>query len=301
VENVVGTRHVALAANGAALATQEGAFGTTDAAATRAHRRAFVRVGTRDLTEQYDVAGHDAETYLDAVLGSHPGGTFGNAPGSARGSAPEVPGDAIGPSSTLELSVDATADDAFSDFLAGRDGAALEDVLVDAYTADVRTVVSVRHRDRPGDPGVRPPGPDWVRVDRSVTRSVRVTNASVAPWGSPGDGSVLASATRDVRIQRTHRVTWRRTTETGTSGDNETRTTTATTTERARVAVHVVGRTTLPAAIDRAVTSAFDDRTALVQLNDRPPQHLYPKLDDRGYDYETLERDGATVTVIWEP
>lgn len=42
------------------------------------------------------------------------------------------------------------------------------------------------------------------------------------------------------------------------------------------------------------------EETVLVQLNDRAPQHLYPKLDDRGYEYETVETDDATVTVIWE-
>jgi hypothetical protein len=41
------------------------------------------------------------------------------------------------------------------------------------------------------------------------------------------------------------------------------------------------------------------DDVVLVQYNDRAPQHLYPKLDDRGYAYETVERSGATVTVIW--
>ncbi|MFB6141544.1 MAG: DUF2249 domain-containing protein [Halosimplex sp.] len=43
----------------------------------------------------------------------------------------------------------------------------------------------------------------------------------------------------------------------------------------------------------------LDDGTVLVQLNDRAPQHLYPKLDDRGYEYATVERDGVTVTVVW--
>ena len=42
-----------------------------------------------------------------------------------------------------------------------------------------------------------------------------------------------------------------------------------------------------------------DDRTVLVQLNDRAPQHLYPKLTDRGYEYETIESAEAVVTVIW--
>ena len=41
------------------------------------------------------------------------------------------------------------------------------------------------------------------------------------------------------------------------------------------------------------------DDTALVQVNDRAPQHLYPKLDDRGYAYDTVEFESAVVTVIW--
>lgn len=43
----------------------------------------------------------------------------------------------------------------------------------------------------------------------------------------------------------------------------------------------------------------LDRETILVQLNDRAPQHLYPKLDDRGYDYETIDTDDCVVTVIW--
>lgn len=48
-------------------------------------------------------------------------------------------------------------------------------------------------------------------------------------------------------------------------------------------------------------TLADLDDAVLVQVNDRAPQHLYPKLSDRGYEYETLERADATVTVIWSP
>lgn len=43
----------------------------------------------------------------------------------------------------------------------------------------------------------------------------------------------------------------------------------------------------------------LSEDTILVQLNDRAPQHLYPKLDDRGYEYETIETDDGIVTVIW--
>jgi uncharacterized protein (DUF2249 family) len=42
----------------------------------------------------------------------------------------------------------------------------------------------------------------------------------------------------------------------------------------------------------------LDDDTSLVQLNDRAPQHLYPKLEDRGYTYETDEEGDMVRTVI---
>jgi len=45
----------------------------------------------------------------------------------------------------------------------------------------------------------------------------------------------------------------------------------------------------------------LDDDAVLVQINDRAPQHLYPKLDDRGYEYGTVETEaGPTVTAIWQ-
>jgi uncharacterized protein (DUF2249 family) len=43
----------------------------------------------------------------------------------------------------------------------------------------------------------------------------------------------------------------------------------------------------------------LDEEVVLVQRNDRAPQHLYPKLEDRGYEYETVETDDEVVTVVW--
>lgn len=37
----------------------------------------------------------------------------------------------------------------------------------------------------------------------------------------------------------------------------------------------------------------------LVQVNDRAPQHLYPKLADRGYEFETVTDGDVTLTTIW--
>lgn len=45
--------------------------------------------------------------------------------------------------------------------------------------------------------------------------------------------------------------------------------------------------------------SELDPETVLVQFNDRAPQHLYPRLTDRGYGYETIEEDNGVATVIW--
>ena len=45
---------------------------------------------------------------------------------------------------------------------------------------------------------------------------------------------------------------------------------------------------------------ALPDDGVLVQRNDREPQHLFPKLEDRGYTWESVERDDGTVlTAIW--
>lgn len=43
----------------------------------------------------------------------------------------------------------------------------------------------------------------------------------------------------------------------------------------------------------------LDEETVLVQINDRAPQHLYPKLEDRGHSYDTIERDDVVLTAIW--
>lgn len=43
----------------------------------------------------------------------------------------------------------------------------------------------------------------------------------------------------------------------------------------------------------------LDDETVLLQTNDRRPQHLYPRLEERGYAYETVDDGDAVLTAIW--
>lgn len=45
--------------------------------------------------------------------------------------------------------------------------------------------------------------------------------------------------------------------------------------------------------------AATDEECLLVQLNDRVPQHLYPRLTERGYTYETTRVGDTVVTLVW--
>lgn len=45
--------------------------------------------------------------------------------------------------------------------------------------------------------------------------------------------------------------------------------------------------------------SALGEDAVFLQLNDREPRFLYPKLDDRGYTYRTTDVEAGTVTAIW--
>lgn len=57
-----------------------------------------------------------------------------------------------------------------------------------------------------------------------------------------------------------------------------------------------------PAPLQRTLEliASLPADAVVVQRNDRAPQFLYAKLGDRGYQYETLTRDGAVWTVIWQ-
>lgn len=46
--------------------------------------------------------------------------------------------------------------------------------------------------------------------------------------------------------------------------------------------------------------SQLPNDVVLVQKNDRVPQLLFPKLEDRGYQYETIERDDEVLTLVWK-
>ncbi len=262
VGNVLATRHVALAANGAALATQRGTFGRADAAGVRAYRRAIARVGVREFTQQWKRPGANAERYLDAVLGSHPGGTFAY----TSPDVPAIPEPDAGPESALSVSVGATADDAFAAFLAGEDGPGLDAVVGASYDAALRPAVRTRTVERAPTPDPRSPGPNWTAGSTTTSRDVAVADGS-GPIPAPrADETRVHAATRSVTVTRTARTTWTRRNET--TERTERTETTDTTQGRVRVgvAVHASHR---PNASDRvdldavtgAVPSAFRERS----------------------------------------
>lgn len=47
--------------------------------------------------------------------------------------------------------------------------------------------------------------------------------------------------------------------------------------------------------------AGLDAETLLLQVNDRAPRHLYPKLADRGLEYDTAETEAGVVTAVWRP
>jgi uncharacterized protein (DUF2249 family) len=55
-----------------------------------------------------------------------------------------------------------------------------------------------------------------------------------------------------------------------------------------------------PEPLKRTLERAEDlDGTVLVQVNDRVPKHLFPRLDERGFAHETVEHEDGVVTAVW--
>lgn len=44
----------------------------------------------------------------------------------------------------------------------------------------------------------------------------------------------------------------------------------------------------------------LEEDELLIQVNDRVPQHLFPLLRERGYEFETSDGE-PTYTAIWQP
>lgn len=55
-----------------------------------------------------------------------------------------------------------------------------------------------------------------------------------------------------------------------------------------------------PKPLQETLEAVVDlDERVLIQINDRTPQHLFPKLEERGLEYESIG-DDPVYTAIWE-
>ncbi|MFC7249666.1 hypothetical protein ACFQJ5_07435 [Halomicroarcula sp. GCM10025324] len=221
IENVVANRHVALAANGAALGVQRSTFGRSDPDGRRALTEATAVTGVEDV-----VRGSDGGAFAGRVLDQ-----ADYRPAAADISTVEQRSDYPRPGDAIRIGVNETATRAFREVAAPTQ---LNRTLRAAYSVEVR-LTTTSERLRGGPPGQpQSPGPDWTLVDGDTTRQTTVAGGASADAPARDGWHTLDTYGRIVVREYTRTALWK--------NDNETRTTVATSTERWRVSVAVLGR-----------------------------------------------------------
>ncbi|MFB6103477.1 MAG: hypothetical protein ABEJ57_00130 [Halobacteriaceae archaeon] len=208
IENVVANRHLEVAANGALLAIQRAVFGTADRRGIRAHRRARLQTGVRDLLAAADVGlGH----WNDAVL-------------PATGVDPPDPGPLADRWRRDNLTVDLArpADDAFATFVDGGGSHTLSDILETVYTVRAQLATTTTVRNRSQDPADHPAG--WTLTDTTTDRSTTVRPSTADPPSTPPGTVTLAAYSRVVTVVTHTTKTWTNGTHTRTTTGTERRT-----------------------------------------------------------------------------
>ena len=190
IANVLGNRHVELAANGGTLGSQRAVFGHDDPRARRGLRWATAHVGWQDL--------HAGSA---SVLGSQLNRTYPPSPVSltGNGAPPRLAEAGEAANRTLSVSVNRTADVAFADLLSGdgRGSDSLDETLEGSYRTEARLVADVDHVVAADGPARRPPGENWSLVEE--TERDRYSVRTVAADGGGGtDGERFTSFDRHV-------------------------------------------------------------------------------------------------------
>lgn len=206
VENVLGSRHVSLSANEAALATQRGVFGSADDAGRRALERARARLFAQEAIQQTPgQTGISPAEWTDLVLGS-PDGTFANAAPSVP--QPGTPSTSHDDPVTVGVNESATA--AFARLLDGdgEDAPSFDELVRRTYSADVAVHAESTMVDASSPLPATPPGPRWERRGSHTDREARVV-AGHAPLPSRPDGATrFATYERVVTVTETTTTTW---------------------------------------------------------------------------------------------
>jgi hypothetical protein len=241
VANVLGNRHVELAANGGALALQRATLGASDPGGERAHHWAAARVATTDLLAGVGLEGRHGSRRTARLLRAAEGELrTGSVPGLDRpaGASPEA---------TVRVQVGSSADRALADVFRNRTA---DNLTRSVYTAGFDVIAGVERRRTE-----RPPVPSregWTYAGRTSEVERTVEDGSARLRVSVPEGSrVVERFTRRVRETRTVRYRWRR-------GEEVTATTRTVTNEYAVRLVVVATPAPNAPGPNRPVASAFE-------------------------------------------
>jgi len=288
ITNVLGNRHVALSANGAALQLQRRTFGRADPDGWTGLRGATARTLASDLNEPMPFAVPKVNAAATkAARDSNGAGT--SEPRTSGTGRSETP---VG--RTLAVGVNASAERAYLDVVANGGNGTVGRTLAAAYTVDARLETTVRPVAAGSPPSPTPPGQNWTLAGERTDRSVTVSAAN-APSPSVSGSEVVADRFgRRVVVEGEVTRRWRQ-------GRAVTRTT-ATWTESYRVGVAVVVERPRDDAVPtRPIQPAFERGGALdgPNLADVPPRAVDRLVDAQGGRDAVARRvalDGALTT-----
>ncbi|MDG5775854.1 hypothetical protein VB773_17565 [Haloarculaceae archaeon H-GB2-1] len=196
VENVVANRHVELMTNGALLAEQRYAFGTSDPGARRALAVGTARTGVADLT----ATSPNAQRWSQRLL--RPNAAV---PSTVPRLASDA--DAAGPNSTMQVGVNRTAVDVFRRTTSEEN---LTAILRSTYSAEVRVHTSVETVEQAPRPELKELNRSrWTLQKDYVGTSARTLDTFEPTTPEVENGHVIATYGRIVRVNHRHVGKWR--------------------------------------------------------------------------------------------
>ena len=226
IANVVATRHVEMATNGAVLEAQRAAFGRSDPTGRRAMQRARLEFGVDEFAAGTSVDGAMADRIL-------PRPNPGPEPSASLPSRHDP--DGASPNRSMDVDVGSTSGRALVDLRTGtaQSNRSLAAVLRAAYRVETELRTTRRQTYAEPRPAPEEPGEEWSLTGTDVTTTATADPSVGSTPDARGGERRLGAFARHVALDR--RVTW--TWERG----NETTTTTGEWTERYRVGVTLVG------------------------------------------------------------
>ena len=227
IGNVVGTRHVGTATNGAVLELQREAYGRSDPTGRAAYGQALVRLGAEDLRAGVSSPAADIATSVGPDTSMiDPDDVPERAPRLAREDGP-------GPDRRMDVGVNETADRAFVGLQSGEAGPSLDAVLERAYRANLSLRTTAELVETESWPHPRAPAPGATLVDESIDHDATVDSGPATLPSAEAGWTRLRTETRRVTVVNRIEWTWKR--------GNETTETSATVTEIYAVGIAVDG------------------------------------------------------------